>query len=73
MEEIKWIGTPSSSNIERIGYDREAQVFYVEFKKTGTYQYAGFPEDKWNAALDAPSIGKFVASEVKDKFVAKKI
>ena len=73
MDEIKWVGTPSSSNVERIGYDKEQQKFYVDFKKSGTYQYSGFPETKWNEALDAPSIGKFVATEVKGKFESVKV
>lgn len=72
MGEIKWVSTPTSSNVERIGYDKERQKFYVDFNKTGTYEYSGFPEEKWNDALNAPSIGKFINEEVRGKYEFEK-
>jgi hypothetical protein len=71
--EITWSDTPTSGNVNKIGYDKEQEVMYVDFKKTSMYKYAGVPEEKWNAALNAPSIGKFVHDELRDKHKATKI
>ena len=30
-----------SSNLQAIGYDEIQQILYIEFKKSGTYQYFG--------------------------------
>lgn len=71
--EIVWNDTPTSGNVNRIGYDKEKEAMYVDFRKTSTYRYAGVPVEKWHAALNAPSIGKFIHEELKDKHKAVKV
>lgn len=54
-----------SSNVARIGYEKDFYRLWVEFKdkKTGgvrTYRYDDFEPSMWKAFLDADSKGKFV-------------
>lgn len=71
MAEVKWIDTPASSNVNRVGYDKENQGMYVEFSTKKVYVYLQVPEDKFNQALNAVSIGKFIATEIKGKYTCK--
>jgi hypothetical protein len=65
---IKWVDTPASSNVYRIGYNEETMQFYVEFLTGKMYVYDNVPKEKWVEALSAPSIGKFLNSDIKGKF-----
>lgn len=69
---ITWYGTATSGNVEKIGYDQEKQILYVVFRKTGAYKYTGVPLTVWNEALNAPSIGKFVHEQLKEKYPVTK-
>lgn len=71
-EEIKWVQTPTSLNVSRIGYNAERQWMYVDFIRSGIYKYTGVPEEVWNEALNAPSIGKFTHEHLKGKYMASK-
>lgn len=48
-----------SSNIRSIGYDYELRVLEVEFNNGSTYQYAGVPQNIYEALMNASSHGAF--------------
>lgn len=56
---------PESSMIERTSYDPEIQELTVTFRNGKSYVYQHFEHSKWERLLTAPSIGKFINTEVK--------
>jgi hypothetical protein len=54
-----------SSNVVSIGY--EDGVLEVEFK-SGVYQYAGVPQETFDALMAAESKGQFVSRHIRDAF-----
>lgn len=63
----------NSSQVSAIEYfptDKRLEVLYVQGKR---YTYAEVPQEVWEAALKAESIGKFLNSEVKGKFQYRQI
>lgn len=57
-----------SSNLAAIGYDPEARVLEVEFKKGGVYQYAEVPTEEYEALMSAESKGKYLAAYIKPRY-----
>ena len=57
-----------SSSVSSIGYDEGAKALHVQFKSGKTYVYKDVPAFVFRNALRAPSIGKFVAVNVKDSY-----
>jgi KTSC domain len=57
-----------SSNVEAIGYDESASELFVRFKGGNTYAFSGVPAYKYQQALAASSVGKFVYSKIKSNF-----
>lgn len=49
-----------SSNVRAIGYDADTKCLYVQFEKSGLYQYENVPETVYRSFLTAPSKGQFV-------------
>lgn len=68
MKEVK------SSNIAKIGHD--GKTLTIEFKGSGTYDYADVPaelHDKMMAAHDVgESVGKFFHAHIRNKFTGVK-
>ena len=63
-----------SSNITSIGYDPASHIFEVEFKNNGAvYQYFNVPEHIWRELETAPSVGKYYASQIRDRFVSQRV
>jgi KTSC domain len=65
---MDWIDTPDSSNIARFGFDHQSSVLFIEFKKSGSYQYFDVPEALFDAMKLAESKGQFFAQNVKGVF-----
>lgn len=65
--------TPQSSNVKLIGVNRADKELLVSFKTGSQYIYSGVDEETLQAALDAPSIGKFVSSQIVRKFDSVKV
>ena len=65
---MTWIDTPESSNITGFGYDGDAQVLTVEFKKGGRYQYYDVPQMVFDQMKAAPSKGQFLAQNIKGTY-----
>lgn len=62
----------ASSNVHSVGYDAETQTLAVRFKSRGApgrvYRYKGVPADVNDALTKAPSVGRFIAAHVKDRY-----
>lgn len=57
--------TPDSSQIHSIGYDKERQTFEIVYKNMAKYHYYDVPEELWQQAQTAESIGKFCTAHIK--------
>ena len=66
-KDIKWVETPTSSNVNKIGYGKNKD-FYVEYITGKVYLYSNVPLELWNAAVGAPSIGKFLSQFIKGHY-----
>lgn len=58
----------SSSNIASVGYDAGSQTLEVEFQDGYVYQYYNVPQGIYDELMSAPSKGKFLAFQIKDRF-----
>lgn len=54
-----------SSNLQAIGYDEIQQILYIEFKKSGTYQYFGVDKSIYDGFFNADSKGKYFDQTIK--------
>ena len=55
-----------SSNIGAVKY--EGNTLYVRFKTGAVYSYDGVSEELYKQLLNAPSIGKFFAANIKNAY-----
>jgi hypothetical protein len=65
---MDWIDTPQSSNIVRFTYDDVSRVLKVEFKNGSVYDYFDIPEHVFNGMQNAPSVGQYLAQQVKGNY-----
>lgn len=61
-----------SSQVLRTNYNEEKKEMIVQFKNA-TWAYEGVPVEQWELSLNAPSIGKFINTNIKPKYQARKI
>ena len=54
--------------IKSFDYDKEKQILRVEFGSGSIYNYLDVPESVYKEMKDAPSVGRFFNSEIKDKY-----
>ena len=58
-----------STNVEAIGYDRDAQELHVRFLKSGTtYAYYGVEEWVFDEFRQAESIGGYLNDHIKGSY-----
>jgi lysyl-tRNA synthetase, class II len=57
-----------SSSIESFDYDAATKVLRVQFSQGKTYKYHDVPEAVYREWQDAPSVGQYFNSQIKDKF-----
>lgn len=62
-----------SSNVRAIGYDADIERLYVQFKKSGLYQYANVSEAVYRSFLTAPSKGQFVWQRLRGHYPYERI
>jgi hypothetical protein len=55
-----------SSNLQAVGFDENQNSLFVEFKKSGTYQYFGVDKSIYEGILIADSKGKYFIEHVKN-------
>lgn len=63
----------SSSNIDKIGYDFNAQVVYVQFLNGSTYIYKGVPEHEYENLKNAPSLGSYLNRNYKNVYPYERV
>ena len=54
-----------SSNLQAVGFDESQNSLFVEFKKSGTYQYFNVDKSIFDGMLIADSKGKYFDQYVK--------
>ena len=54
-----------SSNIASIGYDKTTATLEVEFSNSSVYHYFDVPESVHYELMSAPSVGSFLAANIK--------
>lgn len=57
-----------SSNLAEVGYNATSQTLEVMFQDGSIYQYYNVPQPIYDALMAAPSKGKFLYSQIKDRF-----
>lgn len=58
-----------SSNIDKIGYDKESKKLRVQFKGNGKiFEYEDVPNRTYTSLLKSKSIGSFFSSKIKNNF-----
>jgi len=57
-----------SSNVAATGYDEATKTLSVQFKGGATYHYHDVPPETHSALNKAESIGKFIGSNIRNKF-----
>lgn len=65
--------TVESSNIEKIGYDKENATLHVVFITGAHYIYRDVPGEVYEKLMAADSHGKFLNSEIKGKYAYERI
>jgi hypothetical protein len=63
----------SSSNLSSIGYDPTTRTLEIEFNSGAIYQYSGVPEPKYEALMNAASIGSHFAAHFRDRYPTTRI
>jgi len=61
-----------SSNVKAHGYDPVTRTLAVAYHDGGIHTYEGVPPEKYAGLLSAPSVGRFVAAEIKGAHPARK-
>lgn len=57
-----------SSNVEGYGYDSKNKQLWIAFKGNKVYRYDGVPKEIYNELHLAESKGKYVSSNIRNKF-----
>ena len=68
-----YVRCPESTNIEKFSYSSDHNTLIVVFKNGGKYMYANVPEDVFGAFILSASRGKFLNTQIKNKFLFEKI
>lgn len=63
----------SSSNVCSIGYDADNLILEVEFNNGSVYQYSGVPEYEHDGIMGADSKGKYLNSNIKNRYPFSKM
>jgi len=62
-----------SSMIYAVGYDEEAQILEVVFKRTGVYRYHNVPKDVYEGLLESDSKGSYMRNMIIDMYPAEQL
>jgi hypothetical protein len=63
----------SSSNISAIGYDADNQILEIEFTNGAVYSYSGVPPGEYEGIMNADSKGKYLHSNIKNRYSFMKL
>lgn len=62
-----------SSNLSSVGYDADAETLEVEFRNGSVYQYFGVPSATHQSLLQAPSVGSYFISHVRNSYNQRRV
>lgn len=62
-----------SSSIDEVAYDEEKRILYVRFNNCRLYSYQDVPLDVFDFLLKAESVGRFFASQIKNRYTTKEL
>ncbi len=62
-----------SSMIYAVGYDEEAQILEVVFKRTGVYRYRNVPKNVYEGLLASDSKGSYMRDMIIDMYPAEQL
>ncbi len=62
-----------SSSLSEVGYDAQKQILAVRFTSGAIYHYAGVSENDYASLLEAESLGKHFAAQIRGKHQAEKM
>jgi hypothetical protein len=71
MAEIEMFEVESRS-IKKIGYDEEESELYIRFTTETLYVYSNVPGELYEGLLDAKSVGKYFAENIKGLYDFRK-
>lgn len=57
-----------SSNVRAVGYDPATSTLRVEFTSGGVFDYSNVPQSVATELMDADSVGRYFAANVRGKF-----
>jgi TFIIF-interacting CTD phosphatase-like protein len=60
-----------SSMIYAVGYDEEAQILEVVFKRTGVYRYSNVPKNVYEELMASDSKGSYMRDMIIDMYPAE--
>lgn len=63
----------TSSNVRSVGYDADNQTLEVEFNSGVVYQYSGVPEYEYDGLINSDSKGKYLNSNIKNRYSYMKL
>lgn len=63
----------SSSNVEAVGYDENSQTLRIWFLNGSIYDYSGVSVMEFEALRDAPSVGSYLARNIKGSYPYEKV
>lgn len=58
----------NSSNIARVGFDKDTSSLFLEYKGGNLYVYSDVSLDIYNKLMSADSVGRFVNEEIKGTY-----
>jgi hypothetical protein len=56
----------NSSNIDKIGYDEENELMYVQFTNGGTYTYTPIKKKTWEEFKGSESKGSYIWKNIRN-------
>lgn len=62
-----------SSNLNSVGYDADTETLEVEFRNGGVYQYFEVPPSTHQNLLDAPSLGSYFNSHIRNSYGQRRV
>lgn len=62
-----------SSMISEVGYDNNARVLRVVFKKGPEWEYDNVPPEEYETLIHASSVGKYFHANIRNQFTGRKI
>jgi len=63
----------SSSNVAKVGYDKQSSQLYVQFNSGGLYVYDDVPFNEFENLKNASSVGTYHAQNIKNRYPYSKV